>query len=103
HGLFAEELESGFRVGRRDGLQAGVGQIKFQQAPHFGFIFDNQDSGHRVRKLKPFPLSQKLPVWGKTRQSRRLLRACTPRESSRDARPRFAKRWTILIRLPTLW
>ena len=46
-------------------MQAASRQIEFQQAPHFGFIFDDQDCGHRVRKLEAFSAFAEVAAVGK--------------------------------------
>ena len=36
NGFFAEDLEAGLGVGRGAGLESFVGELKFEQAAHFG-------------------------------------------------------------------
>ena len=48
-----QQLQAGFRILGGHGLETVVSQIKFQEAAHFRFVFDNQDGGAGCRHELP--------------------------------------------------
>ena len=73
NGTVLQQLHAGFRILGGHGLETVISQIKFQEATHFRFVFDNQDgrvgsrhelpafgwafssAGKKITKQAPFP------------------------------------------------
>ena len=42
-----QDVQAGFGVGGRQDGVALLRKVQLQQTPHLGFVFNNQESGHR--------------------------------------------------------
>src|SRR5208282_875212 len=96
---------AGFGVRRSLRLKAFLGELEFEQAPHFRLVFDDQDrwffSFHVSRMLDALfewavapssePIMTQRPEG--IRESGRRARHRVRAESSRDDRPQSWRRW----------